>query len=41
MNIITNALSRKGRGTFNDDDNALEGDIKDFIKARINSVALD
>ena len=40
-NYIADALSRKGRGPSNDDDDALEGDIKDFIKARINNVALD
>ena len=40
-NYIIDALSRKGRGPFNDDDDALKGDIKDFIKDRINSVALD
>ena len=38
MNIITNALSYKGRSPFKDDNDALEGDIKDFVKVKINNL---
>ena len=35
-NVIADALSRKGRGLSDDIDDANEGDIDDFIDAKIN-----
>ena len=40
-NVIADALSRKGRGPSDDADDAIEGDIKDYIDARINIAETD